>query len=76
MNPKDLPTPEELPAYDQIWRKAYEALEDIEKAMNHHLGRATEMRNLLLGINPTAEKIEQINRMFREQGYLLPDDVI
>lgn len=69
-------TPEGLSLYEQAWRKVHTAMEDLEGAMRHDLQTAIQMRQILLGVHPTPEKIEEIDRQFREQGYLLPDDVI
>ena len=70
-------TPEGLSSYEQAWRRAHTAMEDVEVAMlRQDLQTAKQMRQILLGSHPTSKKIEEIDRLFREQGYLLPDDVI
>ena len=63
-------------AYERAWTRVSDAMNELEVAMRHSLDTAMEIRNFLLGSNPTHEKIEKIDRMFREQGYLPPDDVI
>jgi TniQ len=66
----------ELSSYEQAWRKVHTVMEDVEVAMRHDLQTAIQMRQILLGANPMPEKIEQIDGLFREQGYLLPENVI
>lgn len=68
--------PERLSSYEQAWRKAHMALEDVERAMRRDQQTTRQMRQILLEAHPTPKKIEAIDRLFREQGYLLLDDVI
>ncbi|MFZ0930778.1 MAG: hypothetical protein WAN11_19385 [Syntrophobacteraceae bacterium] len=58
-------------AYEQAWINVSNAVNEVEIAMRQSLETAMGMRNFLLGSNPTPEKMEEIDHMFREQGYLL-----
>ncbi len=72
----ETPLLEGVSAYEQAWRKIHAAWKDWEVAMRHDVQTAIQMRQILLGTHPTPEKIEAINSLFRELGYLLPNDVI
>lgn len=63
-------------SYEQAWGKAHTAMEEVARAMRQDLQTAIQMRQILLGPHPTPKRIEEIDRLFREQGYLFPDDVI
>lgn len=65
-----------LSSYEQAWRKVHAAWKDCEVAMRHDVQTAIQMRQILLGTHPTPEKIEAINGLFRELGYVLANDVI
>jgi len=67
---------QEVDAYTQAWRQVNIALKELDAAMRHHLDSSIAVRNFLVGSHPTPEQIQTIDRMFREQGYLLPDPVI
>jgi len=66
----------ELSSYEQAWKKVHTSMEELEGAMRKDRQTARQMRQILLGPHPTPKKIEAIDRLFREQGYLLPDNVI
>lgn len=70
------PPPGEVSSYEQAWRKAHTAMEEVAIAMRCDPQAARQMRQILLGAHPTQKKIEAIDLLFREQGYLLPDGVI
>ena len=72
----ETPILEGVSAYEQAWRKVHTAWKDWEVAMRHDVQPAIQMRQILLGTHPTPEKIEAINSLFRELGYVLPNDVI
>jgi hypothetical protein len=63
-------------SYEQAWGKAHMVMENLEVTMRQDLQTAIQMRQILLGSHPTPKRIEEIDRLFRGQGYLLPDDVI
>lgn len=63
-------------SYEQAWRKAHTAMKNLEVIMRQDVQTARQMRHILLGPHPTPKRIEEIDRLFREQGYVLPDDVI
>lgn len=66
----------ELSSYEQAWKKVHTGMEELEVAMRQDQQTARQMRQILLGSHPTPKKIEAIDRLFREQRYLLPDNVI
>lgn len=72
----DLQSEKKETRYEQAWGKACQAIAEVEAAMRYDLETAIQMRKQLLGSTPTPEKVERIDRFFRQQGYLLSDDVI
>ena len=61
-------------AYERAWADVRVAMKKLEISMRHNRKTVLEVRNYLLGANPTPDKIEKIDRMFREHGYFSLND--
>ena len=56
--------------YDILWQKINALMEESVEKMRSNRDFATSIRAFLLGSNPTAAKIKEIDNFFREFGFL------